>query len=195
MVISCKETNSTEVNTETPDTFKKSNNKVEYKFIKNIALSLAKFLKDDENRKLIKNEFNLSKKKENILEASEFLNSLHDLKLNGKTQNVSILKLLCDFIPDNERETFERTVENLEFGILDIYLPLEKWRKNWNGNSDVLVAAVGLGTQTMMRVVELLLLTFMAIQFLLRQMLNLPHQQLLFTQVKKEKITIQRKLI
>ena len=78
-----------------------------------------------QNRKIIENAIKESNKKEQILEASEFLNK--SLIINSKTttlrDNISL------FLPKKERNNFQKAIAKLQFGLFDIYFPLEKWRK------------------------------------------------------------------
>ncbi len=110
-----------------------------FPLIKQIAKSLALFSSNMQNRKIIENAIKESNKKEQILEASEFLNK--SLIINSKTttlrDNISL------FLPKKERNNFQKAIAKLQFGLFDIYFPLEKWRKNWTSKDELLVAAVG----------------------------------------------------
>lgn len=116
--------------------------KVDFKFISNIAYSLAKFLQVQGNQEIIRNAFNSSSKIENILEASEFLNSIQIFNKNGKIVEKTFSEVLLDFLPENDKIEFRKGFETLDFGLIDIYLPLEKWRNQWKSYEEVLVAAV-----------------------------------------------------
>jgi hypothetical protein len=116
--------------------------KVEFKTISNVAYSFAKFLADKENRKIIRDDISSSKKIENILEATELLNAVKKIKVDGKINDGPLIDVLETYIPVNEKADFRAKISSLEFGQLDIYLPLEEWRKNWNSEEEILIAAV-----------------------------------------------------
>lgn len=142
IVISCEGPNTIEKQEMIQQDVQKYTAKVEFKTISNIAYSFAKFLVDKENRKIIRDEISSSKKIENILEATELLNSVQKIKVDGKINDVTLIDVLKTYIPENEKANFRANISSLEFGQLDIYLPLEEWRKNWKSEDEVLVAAV-----------------------------------------------------
>jgi len=111
--------------------------------IKKTAHGLAIFLKSEHNRKLLKNELNKSQYVEKILEASEFLNKTYNLEIDNKIYQKTMVEGIATNIKDNQKENYIAKISNLKFGMIDIYFPLEKWRKEWDGSNNLLVAAVG----------------------------------------------------
>ncbi|GEM_PF-5255512 len=110
--------------------------------LKNIAKGLAILFMEKSNRHLLETAIRSSDKKEQILEASEFLNEVNTIKVNGTKKRLSIREAITDFLPNAIKETFNKKIQNLKFGLIDIYFPIKDWRLNWESNKKLQVAAV-----------------------------------------------------
>ncbi len=115
--------------------------------LKNIAKGLAILFKDESNRKLLETSIKTSDKKEQILEASEFLNEIKTIELKGLKKNISFREAITEVLPQNIKESINNKIKNLKFGLIDIYFPIKEWRSNWKSNNNLQVAAVGWNEQ------------------------------------------------
>ncbi|GBD90063.1 hypothetical protein BMS3Abin04_00779 [bacterium BMS3Abin04] len=115
--------------------------------LKNIAKGLAILFKDESNRKLLETSIKTSDKKEQILEASEFLNKIKTIELKGLKKNISFREAITEVLPQNIKESINNKIKNLKFGLIDIYFPIKEWRSNWKSNNNLQVAAVGWNEQ------------------------------------------------
>ncbi len=111
--------------------------------LKSIAKGLAILFNDEANRKILENAINSSDKKEQILEASEFLNEIQNLKVNGQNKSITFREAITNLLPNNERSSFKNKILNLKFGLIDIFLPSKEYRKNWRNTQEIQVVALG----------------------------------------------------
>lgn len=109
--------------------------------VEEIALYLAKSLKDKSLRKIFKKAKNASYNTEQILEASTFLNFEFTDEKNNNAK-ISFLEKLLKHTDAKNKDKFKSKIENLEFGIFDIYFPFKEHRNNWNEDQELLVAVV-----------------------------------------------------
>ncbi len=100
--------------------------------LKTLAKDLALLLNNDNIREFLGANIRGSKYVEQILEASEFLN---EEMVSKTTIYQELLKL------DKENE-FISSCNNLDFGLVDIYFPIDEQRETWNKNKELLIAPV-----------------------------------------------------
>ncbi len=107
-----------------------------------LAKGLAIVLRDQNNRKILEDELRTSKKVENIIECSEFLEKVKDYTSNGKKSNQTLKKLLKEVLKGKDLREIERTISNLEYGLIDIYMPVNEHLQNWKYTDEILVVPV-----------------------------------------------------
>lgn len=107
-----------------------------------LAKGLAIVLRDQNNRKILEDELRTSKKVENIIECSEFLEKVKDYTSNGKKSNQTLKKLLKEVLKGKDLKEIERTMKNLDYGLIDIYMPVKEHLKNWKYTDEILVVPV-----------------------------------------------------
>ncbi len=101
---------------------------------KEIALLLSKALSDKKTRMDLKESINKSTYVEQILEGSEYLNK--------KSGTSGILEKMLNHVSTDKKFNFKNKIENLDFGIVDIYFPIKEHRSQWNGDENLLIAYV-----------------------------------------------------
>ena len=115
--------------------------------LKHIAKGLAILFKEDSNRKLLEDAIKNSEKVEQILEASEFLNQVNSIEVNGLKKNITFREAISEVLPKNVRLSFNKKIKTLKFGSIDIYFPIKEWRTNWKSGDKLQVASVGWNEQ------------------------------------------------
>ncbi len=110
--------------------------------IQKIAKGLSILLKDEKNRLILQNEISSSKKTEQILEATEFLKTGKNIYVNGVAKNTTFASSILEMFTGKENEELKDFIDNLPFGLVDIYFPLKKYREQWKNQDDLLIAYV-----------------------------------------------------
>ncbi len=110
--------------------------------IQKIAKGLSILLKDEKNRLILQSEISSSKKTEQILEATEFLKTGKNIYVNGVAKNTTFASSILEMFTGKENEELKDFIDNLPFGLVDIYFPLKKYREQWKNQDDLLIAYV-----------------------------------------------------
>ena len=115
--------------------------------LKQIAKGLAILFKEESNKKILENCIKTSKKVEQILEASEFLNQAYNIEVKGQKKNTTFREAIAEVLQENNKTDFNEKIKSLKFGLIDLYFPIKEWRNNWHSNNRLQVASVGWNEQ------------------------------------------------
>ena len=115
--------------------------------LKQIAKGLAILFKEESNRKTLEYCIKTSKKVEQILEASEFLNQVYNIEVKGQKKNITFREAIAEVLQENKKADFNEKIKSLKFGLIDLYFPIKEWRKNWHSNNRLQIASIGWNEQ------------------------------------------------
>ena len=126
---SCQNTTAPLINNENAEALEKAGeiNLIELDMI---AKSLAKTLKKNALRKILRSETQKADTREHILDAKTFLEK--NFSYNGKFYNFK--KEMLTIAASNERDILNKALKKLNKGKVDIYFPVDKHFEKWDPN-------------------------------------------------------------
>lgn len=104
-----------------------------------MAKSFAKLLSDKEYQKILEDKIKTSQYFENILEATELLNKEYEVRTGDKTEKIILKNKLLSQFNEQESNDFEKWLNGLKFGEVDIYFPVKEHREKWKVGNNLLV--------------------------------------------------------